>query len=180
MRRWLLGVVVVACSTPPSKPHEVYTPPDDEGSAVAYQQAHKPPPPDPHDVRFDWDKLRADNETWLSKPFTGQPCDPRYQGAKPKGVECLPPDPRVDIAALLVSSHGTHDHFVQLSIDRGSSATITADWYAAVLDPVGRPRGPWVHLDSVDGITSKFTIEVPLAGSGDSWKHVVVVKEVPK
>jgi len=131
-------------------------------------------------VRFDWDKLRADNETWLSKPFTGQPCDPRYEGAKPKGVECLLAERPLYIAALALSTHGTHDHFVQVRVDRGSSATITKAWYAVVLDPEGRPRPPWVHLDDVDGITSKFTIELPLAGSGGSWEHVLLVETIPK
>jgi hypothetical protein len=103
-------------------------------------------------------------------------------------VDCIPSGHKLEIAALAVTtrrapSEVTNDRHRYLLIDRGRrDATLTTDWFAAILDDRGRPRTSWAHLAYVKDAEAALVIDLPIPGveirAGKT--HVAVVQEVPK
>jgi hypothetical protein len=181
LRVGVLVVAIVACSSPQSTtPSTPAAPPDDDDASVKWQHEHPPPPKQPEPYAFDWDKVRAANETWLAKPLGDDPCDPRRVEPPLKGTECLPIDRNLLVAAVIRHTDVDGDHFV-FTVDRGEDAALTKEFYVAILDPKGHPLTPWVHLDRVFQDRAFFSVARPFhmkVLSGET--HVAIAHKIPR
>jgi hypothetical protein len=67
-----------------------------------------------------------------------------------------------------------------LEIDLGADALITKEWYAALLDPRGRPIGGWVHPDSVNRRDAVVIVPVKYDEIPRESARIALVKELPE
>ncbi len=153
----LFAVLVLASCSPPAQ-HAPPAPPDPEawGSDVP----DKSRPVDARDDRqphvFPWQMWRERNDKWLASPVNDI-CDPRSTHRRQKGDrECYPPIV-VQIAALVTRykfvnndpTVPTNTNTLELTLDRGSNASVWTDYYVSLLDAEDRPVTRWVHPTAV-------------------------------
>jgi hypothetical protein len=106
-------------------------------------------------------------------------CDPRWTQPSRKGEhECYPPI-TVRLAAL-VTRQRLYDirgrAMLILTIDRGSDASVSKDYFVSILDADDRPMTKWAHPTEVSSEESRF--EVPGMNIEPGKTRVAVVKDL--
>lgn len=132
----------------------VGTPPDAASTA---------PADDKHPRIFPWAAWRERNEKWLAMPSDDH-CDARnnHHPRKKGESECYPPT-SVQLAAIVTRQKFVDNDTktIELTLDRGHLASVTADYFISLLDADGRPATRWVHPSEVQDDYSKLVIPYP-------------------